>query len=235
MVTTRLSLALLIFAAAPLLGQENGFKPLFDGKTLDGWEQHGGKAKYTVEDGRSSARSVPNTPNSFLCTKKDYGDFILEARIQGRSTAELRRADSQPGLRRTEGSSRSKGKKRSRSPPTACTATRSRSTPPTAPVAAASTTKAAAAGLPTWPNNEAARKAFKQDEWNKFRIECQRRLDQDLDQRRAGRRSERRRDPEGAHRPAGPRRGDARGTPGGSLAQYPHPRTVGRRSTFGRA
>ena len=25
---------------------EDVFRPLFDGKTLDGWEQHGGKAKY---------------------------------------------------------------------------------------------------------------------------------------------------------------------------------------------
>ena len=54
------------------------FVPLFDGKTLDGWHQLGGKAKYTVEDGMIVGSSVPNTPNSFLCTNKIYGDFILE-------------------------------------------------------------------------------------------------------------------------------------------------------------
>ena len=54
------------------------FKPLFDGKSLDGWEQHGGKAKYRVEDGAIVGTSVPNTQNSFLCTTKEYGDFILE-------------------------------------------------------------------------------------------------------------------------------------------------------------
>lgn len=57
---------------------EEGFRPLFDGKTLEGWEQHGGKAEYRVEDGQIVGRSVPNTPNSFLCTKQEFGDFILE-------------------------------------------------------------------------------------------------------------------------------------------------------------
>jgi hypothetical protein len=56
----------------------DGLVPLFDGKTLNDWVQHGGKAKYTVEDGMIVGTSVPNTENSFLCTKKNYGDFILE-------------------------------------------------------------------------------------------------------------------------------------------------------------
>ncbi|MGD0517657.1 MAG: DUF1080 domain-containing protein [Thermoguttaceae bacterium] len=55
-----------------------GFAPLFDGKTLNGWVQRGGKAKFTVEDGMIVGETVPNTPNSFLCTEKNYGDFILE-------------------------------------------------------------------------------------------------------------------------------------------------------------
>jgi hypothetical protein len=52
--------------------------PLFDGKTLDGWVQKGGKAKYAAEDGAIVGHSVPNTSNSFLCTEKVYGDFVLE-------------------------------------------------------------------------------------------------------------------------------------------------------------
>jgi hypothetical protein len=54
------------------------FKPLFDGKSLDGWKQHGGKAKYRVENEEIIGSSVPNTANSFLCTEREYGDFILE-------------------------------------------------------------------------------------------------------------------------------------------------------------
>jgi len=51
---------------------------LFDGKTLNGWIQRNGKAKYAVEDGMIVGTTVLNTPNSFLCTEKNYTDFILE-------------------------------------------------------------------------------------------------------------------------------------------------------------
>lgn len=54
------------------------WKDLFDGKTLNGWEQKGGQAKYTVEDGQIVGRTVLDTGNSFLCTKQFYSDFILE-------------------------------------------------------------------------------------------------------------------------------------------------------------
>ncbi len=59
-----------------------GFKSLFDGKTLEGWEQHGGKAVYVVEDGTIVGHSVPNTQNSFLCTKERFGDFELLFDVQ---------------------------------------------------------------------------------------------------------------------------------------------------------
>lgn len=52
--------------------------PLFNGQNLDEWVRHGGEAKYSVEDGQIVGRTVPNTPDSFLCSKKEYGDFILE-------------------------------------------------------------------------------------------------------------------------------------------------------------
>ena len=55
-----------------------GWKNLFDGKDLKGWVRRGGKAKYRAVDGAIVGTSVPNTPNTFLCTEKDYGDFILE-------------------------------------------------------------------------------------------------------------------------------------------------------------
>jgi len=66
-------------AAAVAAGAEKceGWKVLFDGKTLDGWEQHGGKAVYKVEDGAVVGHSVPNTQNSFMCTKERFRDFEL--------------------------------------------------------------------------------------------------------------------------------------------------------------
>ncbi|MFN3849073.1 MAG: DUF1080 domain-containing protein [Spirosomataceae bacterium] len=51
---------------------------LFDGKTLKGWTQRGGKAVYEVKNGEIVGMTVKDTPNSFLCTEKEYGDFILE-------------------------------------------------------------------------------------------------------------------------------------------------------------
>ncbi len=59
-------------------GSEEGWKNLFDGKDLEGWVQRGGHAKYSVQDGEIVGTSVPNTGNSFLCTKRDYANFILE-------------------------------------------------------------------------------------------------------------------------------------------------------------
>lgn len=56
--------------------------PNFDGKTLDGWVQRGGKASYVVEDGVIVGTTVKNTGNSFLCTQREYGDFILELEVK---------------------------------------------------------------------------------------------------------------------------------------------------------
>ncbi len=57
-------------------------EPLFDGKTLTGWVQRGGEASYTVEGGCIVGSTRPNQANSFLCTVANYGDFILELDFQ---------------------------------------------------------------------------------------------------------------------------------------------------------
>jgi len=59
-------------------GADGGWKNLFNGRDFDGWTQKGGEAKYTIEDGMIIGHSVLKTPNSFMCTVKEYGDFILE-------------------------------------------------------------------------------------------------------------------------------------------------------------
>ncbi len=51
---------------------------LFDGKTLNGWHILGGEATYAVNDGAIVGTSVLNTKNTFLASDKMYGDFILE-------------------------------------------------------------------------------------------------------------------------------------------------------------
>lgn len=69
---------LVVIASVTIADAEDGFTSLFNGKTLDGWVQKGGKATYRVENGTIIGQTVPGTPNSFLCTTKNYGDFIFE-------------------------------------------------------------------------------------------------------------------------------------------------------------
>jgi hypothetical protein len=146
-------------------------KPLFDGKSLDGWVQHGGQAKYRVENGEIVGTSVPNTQNSFLCTAKEYGDFVLElefkvhpelnsgVQIRSQVFADEREIDVE-GKKKKVPADRVHGyqveidpSERSYSGAIYDEARRGRF-------------------LADLADNEAARKAFKQGEWNKFRIEC---------------------------------------------------------------
>ena len=54
------------------------WQSLFDGKSFDGWTKMGGDATYEIKGGAIVGTTVPDTPNTFLCTEKEYGDFILE-------------------------------------------------------------------------------------------------------------------------------------------------------------
>lgn len=58
--------------------QGPNWKPLFNGENLDGWEILNGTAEYRVEDNTIIGISELNTPNTFLTTTENYGDFILE-------------------------------------------------------------------------------------------------------------------------------------------------------------
>lgn len=51
---------------------------LFDGKTLKGWTIKGGNALYKVKDGAIVGTTADEQPNTFLTSNKIYGDFILE-------------------------------------------------------------------------------------------------------------------------------------------------------------
>ena len=68
---------MLMFSAVSAKTKEE-WQSLFNGKDLTGWHQLNGKAQYHVEKGEIVGATVSNTPNSFLATDKNYGDFILE-------------------------------------------------------------------------------------------------------------------------------------------------------------
>ena len=55
---------------------------LFNGKSLEGWTQKNGWASYAVEDGAIVGRTAEGSPNSFLCSLQDYGDFELEFEVK---------------------------------------------------------------------------------------------------------------------------------------------------------
>lgn len=153
------------------LSADDDLKPLFDGKSLDAFEQHGGKAVYTLEDGVIVGTSVPKTPNSFLCTKEKYGDFVLELEFKVdrglNSGVQIRsevfdketEIDFGDGKKKTVAADRVHGYQVEIDP----------------------SERAWTAGIYDegrrgWLNdlkdNEPARKAFRQDDWNRLRVQC---------------------------------------------------------------
>ena len=76
--TFSLALACPVFSAAVGAELEEGWKSLFDSRSLEGWEQKNGTAKYRVEDGMIVGRTEEGSPNSFLCTTQDYANFELK-------------------------------------------------------------------------------------------------------------------------------------------------------------
>ena len=72
----------LAVAAGSIQAQTEGWTDLFDGKTLTGWTQKNGTAKYEVKDGTILGTTNEGSPNSFLCTDKEYGDFELTFEVR---------------------------------------------------------------------------------------------------------------------------------------------------------
>jgi hypothetical protein len=78
MMTAFLGLAILSQTPAA----EDGWVALFNGKDLTGWEQRNGTATYRVEDGVIVGKTSEGSPNSFLCSKKNYSDFELKFEVK---------------------------------------------------------------------------------------------------------------------------------------------------------
>src|SRR5690606_12005187 len=70
----------LIFTAVSVHAQN--WTNLFNGKNLDGWEKRQGTADYKVDGNEVIGYSKFGTESTYLCTKKSYGDFILEVDVK---------------------------------------------------------------------------------------------------------------------------------------------------------
>ncbi len=71
-----------LIAALPGAAMAEDWISLFNGKTLDGWTQRNGTATYRVEDGCVVGKTSEGSPNSFLCTNEDYGNFELTFEVK---------------------------------------------------------------------------------------------------------------------------------------------------------
>lgn len=131
---------------------------LIENNTLNGWNIKGGKATYSIEDGVITGTTVKETPNTFLTTNKFYDDFILELEYKVDSTMNSGiqiRSNSFPHYQ----DGRVHGYQVEIDP----------------------SKRAWSAGifdegrrkwLNTLEGNEEAQKAFKQNDWNHYRIEA---------------------------------------------------------------
>jgi hypothetical protein len=73
--------ALFLSSIAAWGQQHGGWTDLFNGRDLAGFKQLNGKAKYEVMNKEIIGTTVRDEPNSFLATEKQYGDFILELEL----------------------------------------------------------------------------------------------------------------------------------------------------------
>ena len=168
--------AAVISAVGVAATQEGGWVSLFDGQTLNGWSVHSGFAKYAAEDGAIVGTATKGSPNSFLCTDKEYGDFILEFEVKVdpalNSGVQFRSHIAPEPMAFIFQDA--KGQPRTTSIP------KDRVYGYQVEIATAASRSCggvydeARRGffLASVRDNEAAARAFKDNEWNKYRIEC---------------------------------------------------------------
>lgn len=89
---TTLALGLTVFAMSckeseKAVNQEKDqWVNLIPNDSYEGWNIKGGEAKYEVKDGVITGTSAPDTPNTFLTTNEIYDDFIFEVDFKVDST-----------------------------------------------------------------------------------------------------------------------------------------------------
>jgi len=75
-----MAIAALVIIAPSGRAAEESWTPLFDGKTLDGWKVKGGPATFKVEGGMIVGTTGRGGPNTYLC-RGPFADFVLELEV----------------------------------------------------------------------------------------------------------------------------------------------------------
>ncbi|MDR1747324.1 MAG: DUF1080 domain-containing protein [Tannerella sp.] len=135
----------------------DGWQDLLNGNDLTGFKQLNGNAPFRVEDGTLIGTTAVNEDNSFLATEAEYGDFILEfdllcdptlnSGVQFRSLSLPDYMNGQVHGYQCE-------------------------IDPASGTTGAIYDEARRGWLVTFADNEAGRAAYKETEWNHFRIEA---------------------------------------------------------------
>jgi hypothetical protein len=148
----------ILMSTGAISQQKGGWSNLFNGKDLHGFKQLNGKAKYEVKNNEIVGTTVANEPNSFLTTEKEYGDFIMELELfvhplmnSGIQIRSLSNADYQNG--RVHGY-------------------QVEIDPSARKWSGGVYDEARRGWLYPMELNPAGKAAFKNNEWNKYRIEC---------------------------------------------------------------
>ena len=76
------AIVLSVVLACPFVVAQDGFVSLFNGKDLTGWTVKGGDAKYHVEDGSIVGVVNDERRNTFLCSNKEYENFIFKVEFK---------------------------------------------------------------------------------------------------------------------------------------------------------
>lgn len=64
------------------VSESSDWELLFNEQNLNNWEVRNGTAEYSIEKKELIGTAKLNTPNTFLCTRKMFDDFILELELK---------------------------------------------------------------------------------------------------------------------------------------------------------
>ncbi len=78
----RTNILFFAFLAVMSCQEKEQWRNLFNGMDLSGWEVMNGTADYRVENDQIIGTTKAGTPNTFLATAEQYADFILEFEVR---------------------------------------------------------------------------------------------------------------------------------------------------------